>query len=62
MQAISPDATRRVTHHVDDIVAPLGLQFPKGVIRSQQPGNHVAVEWPSGLWTKQHARELRRVA
>jgi hypothetical protein len=52
----------RITHHVGDVVAPLGEQFPKGIVQSQEPGNHVVVLWPSGLWTKHHATELRRAA
>lgn len=52
----------RVTHHAGDVVAPLGQHYPKGIVQSQEPGNHVVVKWPSGLYTKNHAPTLRRIA
>lgn len=55
--------TRNITkHHVGDMVAPLGEQFPKGVVAAELPGNNVVVKWPAGYHTRHHSRELRRIA
>lgn len=52
----------RITKHPNgSIVSPPGLHFPKGVVMSQHPGNHVVVKWPGERWTKQHATQLRRI-
>lgn len=58
MQGTSP----RTTYHPGDVVAPRDEQFPKGLVQSKEPGNHYVVKWPDGLFTKQHATELRRIA
>ena len=55
-------ASTRITHRPGDIVAARGAHYPKGVVQSQQPGNHVVVAWPDSTWTRQHATTLRRAA
>lgn len=59
---MTTETASRVTYHAGDVVAPKGEHYPNGIVQSKEPGNHVVVKWPDGLYTKQHATELRRIA
>lgn len=46
------------THHANGDIVRRPDDKAHGIVQQQLPGNHIVVKWPSGLWSKHHAKEL----